>query len=429
MKQIKFLLAVLIISCLNSEVFAAFSLSKWKFKNEIIPEKYQGDIAEFEITPEIMINSKPDLSDLRIISESGEEIPFEISIENQITKKIEYPVKMLNLSFVPGTGTFVDFEIEQFPVEHNCIILGIPSKNYTAYVEVKAKENGTWYKLTKDGFIFNHTIPEAGVSASNTTIRYPLTNRRLIRLIIHNSEPIEISSGKIIKDQSIPATVVKYNSTFQKLVETDDYVDYLVDLGTNGCIHNSIKISVDEKNFHRNVELFLFRSTADEKEKKYVQYQGTIYSYNSPQYSCSSTSISYPESNTRYIKLRIYHYDDRPLKVKNVEVYGVARKISFPASTLSQKGKIFLYYGNENAKKPVYDFSQYKKYFEKGSVIKCKLKGQQINEHFKLSLYDRFQSHSRLIIFLLMLLIAILLGAFAVKGMKDIIKNNTKERK
>jgi hypothetical protein len=117
------------------------------------------------------------------------------------------------------------------------------------------------------------------------------------------------------------------------------------------------------------------------------------------------------------------------LKVKNVEVYGVARKISFPASTLSQKGKIFLYYGNENAKKPVYDFSQYKKYFEKGIVIKCKLKGQQINEHFKLSLYDRFQSHSRLIIFLLMLLIAILLGAFAVKGMKDIIKNNTKERK
>jgi len=66
------------------------------------------------------------------------------------------------------------------------------------------------------------------------------------------------------------------------------------------------------------------------------------------------TTLFIPEQWDRYMRLRILNQDNPPLHVQRVVLSAYRRVIEFPASVA---GQYSVYYGNPDAKAPVYDFA------------------------------------------------------------------------
>ncbi len=423
--RILFLSLLILIFCISC--FADFSVSKWKFRKEIFVKGNTGDIAELQIDTEILSNSRPDLADLRIISENGREIPYIISLKKEIKKTVEYHPVMLNKSFIPGSHMLVEFDMGSQRVLHNCLVLNISASNYIRWVEVKGKNNGKWYTLTTSGFIFNHSIPDAGVSASSTRIPYPLTDFRYIRVIIHGGF-LDVQGATLLKEDFIPSQEIRYAAVVKKTGESKDgkAIEYVIDTGVSGLPHYRLEIQTDQKNFHRRVVISPCRDISNPSQNQ-IQYEGTIYSFHTEEYSESSKSVVYPESNTRYLKIFLYHYDDRPLTVKNFNLYGIVRKLSFPVSALEGESGVFLYYGNNDANYPVYDFARYQPHLKNPNVLMCTTGNQENNKLFRTSPFERFEKNKRLLLGVVMAVVAIILGFFIVKNIRGIIRKAEKQ--
>jgi hypothetical protein len=426
MKKIVFISSLIFFFCFTC--FADFSVSRWKFKEELFIKDGVGDIVELQIDTEILSNSKPDLADLRIISEDNKEIPYLVSLKKEIRKTVEYHPVMLNKSFIPDSHTLVEFDMGNQRVLHNCLVLNISASNYTRWVEVKGKNNGKWYTLTRSGFIFSHSIPEAGVSVSSTRIPYPLTDYRYIRVIIHGGA-LDVQGATLLREDLIPAQEIKYPISVKEMGKSKDgkFMEYLIDTSVSGLPHYRLEIQTNQKNFHRRVIVSPYQDISESSQNQ-IQYKGTIYSFHTKEYSESNKSIVYPENNARYLRVFLYHYDDQPLAVENFNLYGIVRKISFPFSALENKQRIFLYYGNKDANVPVYDFEKYQSYLKPPNIIMCVSGNQENNPLFKASPFEKFDKNKRLLLGIIMAFAAIILGFFIIKNMRGIIKGTDKNQ-
>lgn len=421
----KILFFYILIFCLCITGFADFDVSKWKFKKEIFLKDYKGEIAEIQLDTEILSNSRSDHADIRIIAENNKEIPYTISLKKEIKKITEYHPFMLNKSYIPGSHMLVEFDMGNQRVLHNCLVLDIADSNFTRGVEVLGKNNGKWYTLTTHGFIFDHTIPEAGVSARSTKVPYPLTDYRYIRVIIHGGY-LDVTGAKLLKDETIPAQEIKYKINIVKTSETKDKnaIEYIIDTGVSGLPHYKLEVQTDQKNFHRRVVVYPCNDISDTSQDV-SHYEDTIYSFVLKNYSEVKKSVFYPESNSRYLRVFLYHYDDQPLTVKNFNLYGIVRKVSFPVTFVKGKSRIFLYYGNTDARIPVYDFAKYQSYLKNPEIVECFIGNQENNEFFKPSPFERFEKNKKILLGVIMAIVAIVLGFFIIKNIKGITKNSS----
>ena len=60
------------------------------------------------------------------------------------------------------------------------------------------------------------------------------------------------------------------------------------------------------------------------------------------------------DSRERYLRVRVYHADDKPLVIGSIAAQAILRRVIFPVSG-SGSGDYWLYYGNPNARAPGYD--------------------------------------------------------------------------
>ncbi|HOK80033.1 MAG TPA: hypothetical protein PK303_05085 [bacterium] len=420
----KYLFSILFSIFISVTISSAdFSPSHWKFMKKIYLSDERVDIYELKLDTEILVNSKPDLSDIRIISNNQKEIPYVISIKNSSSKTIEYPVKLLNKSYINGIQTIVDIDIGNNYQEHNYLSLEISSHNYQRWVEVKAKSGGKWFTLTNKGFIFDHSIPEAGVSSSSNVVRYPLTNFRYLRVIIHDDggSPLDITGAKIMKEQIIPAELIKYRISVENVGESKDgkFTEYLIDTGTENLPHNRIDVVSDEKNFHRRIVLTFYNDP--DGRANFSTYQSTIYSYTGARYHEKNLTVTYPEARTRYIRVQLYHYDDPPLKVKDFHLYGTIRVLSFPS--VLNIPTLYLFYGNSLAYPPVYDFAKYQHYL-KGRTAIVRVGNQENNPLYRATAFEKFEKNKKVLLSILMAAVAIISGVFIIKSLKGITIDN-----
>ncbi|MGB9642773.1 MAG: hypothetical protein ACP5JO_01420 [Candidatus Ratteibacteria bacterium] len=419
----KYLFSILFLIFISVTLsLADFSPSHWKFVKKIYSGDEKADIYELKLDTEVLVNSKPDLSDIRIISDNQKEIPYVISIKTSRSQTIEYPVKLLNKSYINGIQTIVDIDIGNNYQEHNCLSLNISSHNYQRWVEVKARNDGKWFTLIDKGFIFDHSIPEANVSSSSNIVRYPLTNFRYLRVIIHDEggSPLDITGAKIMKEEIIPAELMEYRISVKNIGESKDgkFTEYLIDTGTKNLPHNRIDVVSDEKNFHRKIVLTFYND--QDVRTNFSTCQSTIYSYSGARYHEKNLTVTYPEARTRYIKIQLYHYDDQPLKIKGFHLYGTVRVISFPS--VQDISNLCLFYGNSLANPPVYDFAKYQRYL-KGRIAIVQTGNQENNPLYRASTFERFEKNKKVFLSILMAIAAIILGIFIVKNLKVLYHN------
>ncbi len=118
-----------------------------------------------------------------------------------------------------------------------------------------------------------------------------------------------------------------------------EYQFFIADLGEAGILHNQIKILTTSINFRREV---IIEGSNDQENWFVLNDKGRIYDYSPPEFEFKQqdTTLNYPESTYRYLKVKIISRGEEPLKIIGAEVYRqvakVARKINYPLKIIER---------------------------------------------------------------------------------------------
>jgi hypothetical protein len=327
---------------------AGFDISPWKYVAPVrVLESGRLCVIPFDRTR--YSRMREDLADLRIVKDN-DEIPYVIEAMAGSVEERECHPAAINKVVIPDTGVQITLDLVKCKDEpkHSRLRVATAETNFRRRVRIETSDdNRFWVVAREDGYIFDFTESEKKLSA--LTVDYPVSTGRYIRATIFgwtttgaiadawSAYRVERAAERYIVDSVTPER--NEDQATRSSVLT-------LDLSQPGLPSDRVRLDVDRTDFHRAVEL----EASDDAKSWRMVAQGTVFQVGNEH----ALALSYPERHNRYLRLRIFNGDNRPVPVTRVFVETLKRVMKFmPPSA----GDVQLYYGNPDAAAPVYDFA------------------------------------------------------------------------
>ncbi len=345
MKSTFFALAGLMLAA-SGPARADFTPSAWQFRKRL-PVTAEKPITAVHVDRQVFAKAAVDLSDLRVVHGS-EEVPFLITRSSGSNEQKRVEAEVLDRS---ASGDAVQFVLALRGVaRHSRIDLATGEINFKKKVKLEASaDRKNWSLVRKEAYIFDFT--HESQHSSILGIEYPVSTRPFLRVTIEGwKDPAVLSGASVSLAEERPAVrqIVQEFATPAPVEEAQvKATTYLLDFGEVGIPKDQLRMEITAGDllFHRAVEV---ESSEDNKHWSYLA-RGVIYKVGGEE----SMWLSLPDTRARYLRVRIYHADDKPLTLRTVVAESVLRRVIFPVTTGG--GDYWLYYGNRNAKTPAYD--------------------------------------------------------------------------
>lgn len=325
---------------------AALDTSRWQYQAPIEAPPDSTGIAAAQLTRGIYVRSRADLGDLRV-THDGEEVPYLIETRSGAVEDVEVEPTILDRSVVPGLGLQLTLDLGHH-ARHSRLRISTPETNFRQKVLIETSENNrTWAIARNDGYIFDFSQGDRQMAL--LTVDYPTSTKRYVRATIfgwtktgdvrqawsayHHERPavrevMDTAAPERSEDPKIKASILT------------------VDLKQPGVPYDRIRLDSGASHFYRAAEL---ETSADAKNWRYAA-SGTIYQTVNE----NSDALAFSPRHDRYLRLRIFNGDDKPIPVKSVVLENAVRLVKF---RLAGVGTYHLLTGNPDAKPPAYDFA------------------------------------------------------------------------
>lgn len=357
--------AALLLACVLSPVLSAWADApdgQWQFfKPVILPgDLPDGQLVEVELDPEVYAEAQPGLGDVRLTATDTDverEIPYQLLIEAGDQRRASVPVEMQDLGHVPHDHTSFVLRVQSEGDLHSEVEIQTSSANFQRRVAVSASDDGeNWRILEDNGTIFNVTIPERGFSASDTSVLYPSSSARFLRVQIfdEDQEPLAVQGAVVLfaetlepRRHHLPLDIV------QRIEDTKRKQTILVLQASHPRFPtDSISLDIPHRNFYRDVTL---EGSYDSIYWIPLQSVEILYDFDTPKFVGDDRELRFGESRYRYYRVTIFNEDNPPLPVAKPIASGFARKIVFTAGG----GETYrLYYGNPESSAPSYELEK-----------------------------------------------------------------------
>ncbi len=368
---------------------ADFTLGKWAYSRDIIvpnsnaPDEY----ATIELDGQVYEHAPTSLNDLRIIDDRGIEVA---SMVQQISSEVHAPLqaKIINHQVEKGRSIYTVDAGETD--NYNGLQISTESRNFSRRVTVEGSNNGVWEMLRDDGYVMDFSRDE---TAQSLKVNFKSTSYRYLRVTIFdkNEAPLSISSIELIptqqlihspsflsseiisqtQDARLRATVITVKVDHSKMPSSQvEFFPQNTDLRLNLPAYN-VDIPGDHISFHRRVEIESCISTPKNNDLRCNSItSGNIFDINIDRVKARNLTIEYTEAHSGLLRIKIYNYDDQPLKIRGVKVSGYPRLLLFKR----EAGRSYkLMYGNEKATSPQYDLAQLSAYLKTTNLTKLQL--------------------------------------------------------
>lgn len=414
-----FFTSIFIFSLILSSglVLADFDIGKWQYEKEItsLSPITQPAYSQLTFDTEVFTHANRNLNDIRVIDNSGQEVPYKLLIEEAYTSREFYPAQILNKSYVPGEYQFFIVDLGRDGIFHNQIKILTSSANFRREAQIEGSNNQKqWFVLQEKGKIYDYSPPQFEFKKQDTTLNYPESTYRYLRVTIFSrgENPIDIQKAEVYRTISSGARRVQYPVQIVEQGENKEKrINYVVfDLENKGLPINSLQISTSDTNFSREVAL---EGSNDRIDWKIIEFRDALFSFSTPKFTGSKLSIDFSESNYRYLKLTIFNRDNPPIAITGANASGLLRKILFEYDP----AKIYkLYYGNTQARLPEYDLEKFFPYLDIENPPQLTLGPEKENPSFEKPVSPAIPFSERYPWFLpaiLVILVLILVGLVA----------------
>jgi hypothetical protein len=357
-------------------VYAAFDQTQWLYYKDI--SWVGGDIVKFPLDEEIFAGGRSDFSDLRVISQNGQERPYKMLTDTD-ANRIEYiPVQITNNSYVKGGATFAVVEIEEGKIV-NRLHISTPDKNFRRNVKVYGGDDGKqWSTILDNGYIYDYTDTKGNFSSQGSTLSFSDSTFKYLKVEIDDPEgmPIKISGIEVSERvQKIAREVERTPVVSVKEDRKTNETNIVADSGQRGIPQNKAEIFATAENFNRTATVY----SGNGNDQWRLLAQEYIFRYRTARVSSEKITVQFPETNDRYLKIVIQNKDDQPIGATGIKTFATYREVIFQAVS-GESYKVF--YGNTKVRAPEYDFEKYLQYLDIGGGSTATLSVQKNNDAY-----------------------------------------------
>ncbi len=412
---------------------AEFIKTAWQFKKEIsIPVIVAPTYVKATIDREVLGGSHLQ-NDIRIIDSNGEEVPYQLVVETGSVEQGYYPAKMYDLVSLSGQTMFT-LDLGVTGLIHNQVMINASSRNFKKQVSVYGSDvplghsDNKWRLLTDRGYIFNIRDDRANFSANATTISYPQSTSRFVRVVIGAGEgeltavyqaTVYRSEVNFGEEQVVQYPLVIVQNPKEKSTELT------VDFGAQGIASREISLVASDMNWSRRAVVQVSTNGSSWR----LINEGSLSSIALKSFSGSQLSLSYPESRERYLRVIVFNYDNKPVNFMDyAEVRSTIRAVVFEAKP---QVRYNLYYGNASAGAPIYDIGRLFRYIDTNDFVKAVLDVQEINGEFipKALPVIPFTERYPYLLNITLAVLVIVVGIFLFFYLRNVTKGDVKAEK
>ncbi|MEJ7611404.1 MAG: hypothetical protein WKF88_09540 [Ferruginibacter sp.] len=366
------------------------------------------------LTPEMKARLKTDLSDLRIVNNSGKWVPhvlhtpfYEIADDGMLMD-MQYTIDQNN-----GNSTVVTIKSG---TEISNLILFIKNTSAQRFCTLSGSDDSQNWFVVNDSILLAPVPIEQG-TAAGITIHFPAVNYKFLKLNLlnNNKDPFAItgisSENTVnVKPYFSPPAVPNPPATIQQ--KDSGNISYIKITQADAYPFNSLNIAFESaKYFSRQTELR-------------IPSTNNIYGTPVQTFTVSNNSplnFRFTTVKEKVFYLLIHNADNLPLKVSNVQT---ASEYTFISSYLEKGQSYRLFMDNEAAVAPDYDLGKLKlpglidstPFLQTGNIISIEKK--QPAEAAK-------KDNGKIILWSAIIGILLLLLFFTMKMLKEINKNKS----
>lgn len=375
MSRKRLMLVAALLPFAASQSCADFNLKSWRHYSDIAPAT-AGDYVQVLIPPAVFDRARPDLADLRVVDDGDRETPYQLIVPQQHERERALTARRFNYGQTKDSVTFtVDVGGRDF---HNRLSIETPDSNFRQAVRIEGSDDlRRWVTLKQRGYIFDFSHE---YHARSITLSYPESNHRYLKVtVFHGAEkPLDVKGVEV--HRLLPPARVETEVSFASLSRTENAkektTDLTIDLGFRNVPVHRINVSTSDTNFHRQVNL---QCTNNCKDWVWAQGSGVIYRLSTERFHGEQLSLDFPETQSRYLRLRVHNYDDQPLRTLQVRLFGGPRALVF-RSEPPRRYRLFC--GNAGALPPHYDFAQVFPYLSIREFSQLALASMRTNSAF-----------------------------------------------
>ena len=358
----RFIVVAAVLTIVSTAVpaiaLAEFALADWQYAKEVrTPPVTQETLVELHPDAQLYDASTRNLTDLRIIAGDTREAPYKLEVRRGSTEQRDVPVTIRDQGYVQGRyNTFTAALTLEEGVLHNRVSIQTDSINFQRTVLVETSNDGEVWAEVVEAVVHDFRLKDTEVTSRNTTVRYPDSTARFIRVRIldDGDGPLTITGARVSATQAEPRREVAWPAAITDVSRDEDQqttrVD--VDLNVQGIPADRIAVTVDDVNFNREISL---QASRNGETWRTVQSQASIFAYDTPRFTGEQLGFTYPETTDRYLRIVIHDADNPPLTVTGVHVSGAQRRVLF----FAQPDEAYrAFYGNADAQRPTYDIDR-----------------------------------------------------------------------
>jgi hypothetical protein len=326
--------------------------AQWPYARVIdVPSTDSARLAGIVLPQEVYLHAQPQLPDLRIVDDAGNEVPYaRYAREGSVTSQ-DLPTEITENNYVSGSYTQLVLRVGAAGQFHNAVEIRTAESDFIEWLSVEASEDGNaWYSVAERAPIFRFQRQgREGIQI----VRYSPTSARFLRLrVLDGERRFPISAAQVIYTK-----VDAPERTFLEEEIVDDPGKgpgenaWRADLGTAALGVQEIRFAVNPAEFVRGVQVF----SSDDGSKWRPVARGEIYRFHRDSLAEEHLRIDVPDDVTaRYWRITLQNGSDPPLPGVVPTLYVTPVHLAFE----QQPGRTYrLIYGRASATAPQYDLA------------------------------------------------------------------------
>jgi hypothetical protein len=343
----------ILVSCLAvSATDLPASWRSWRYSRPIEGAGGPG-LATISIPIDLYAHLDRGFSDLRIVDESGKEIPY-LLYDKNVRAPIETRTATIREnSFVPGQYTQLVIDTGDKITFHNAIEIHTPQTDFINWVEVAASDDAHTWRTVKDRAPISSFTKET--IAGSRFVHYSDNNARFLRVrIFEPSRQFPVSSADVLFSRQLlePVRTPLTTQSTPDPAAPATSSRWVADLGSGSFPISGVTIETSQPEFFRIVRM---ESSKDGREWQ-NDFSGQIYRYKKGDKEAESLNVfSNQRWDQRFWRIEVVNGNDAPLSGAKPTLLIMPYFVLF----YPQAGHSFrLIYGNSAARPPQYDLSR-----------------------------------------------------------------------
>jgi hypothetical protein len=337
------------------------NLSRWQWYCEVklAATAGPGGRVDFIVTPAVFGRANLGLSDLRLVDDAGETVPYDLRIRTPRNDQEELPgIRTYNQVVNADRSVAASIDLGEAPREHNEIAVNLAGTGYGRPLRLEGSADGkSWSKLL-DGVYVVHL--EAPAKIDQRRFTYPPSRFRFLRVhvrpdrVIEDDEP-KLESVRVYHTVHLPGESVTLPAKLEHRepgrLDGQYSSSWLIDLGARNVPCERLSLQIAEQGFARPYSLEIVESGNPTQPFQY----DTLRRQSGDRPGEVAIPLRNPVEAHR-LRLTIQDASNPPLTIEAVHFTAAARQVVFEVPA-GLKTPLRLYSGNPDSPPPQYDFA------------------------------------------------------------------------